>query len=383
MNILISAYYAAPCSGNFIGSMMDLGLKMRENGDNLVFVFPQTQNTIKEDSWVHWLERSGFKVYLVDTSESNEQQLNFLKDILKEKQIDILHIHFDLFLNFAKRNRKELPVHILVHEHMEYPAGKNRSVQALKFAAKSFQYRKENISIACVNRYVNMAHFGTKHWFLPNGLSLKRNTDDAVEVTRDLCREQLGIRPDEKLVMFLGWQLYRKGLDVAVKAVNECRKTDPKVVLGVIGLGTAPNIHQDGLAYIKDRTGISPAEEWIRYLPNTEDMFAYHRAADVYLSSSRSEAFSYGILEAISQNTPVVVSDIKGTSWCQKYTKAIAYPVENSVKCAEAIQKALDMGSAPSNQGDMCAEYDIGSWCIKMQEIYREIYKPRRETHES
>lgn len=84
MNILVAAYYTAPSSGNFIGSLMDLGLKLRENGSELFFVFPKAHNTTCENSWVQWLERAGFIVYLLDVSESSEEQLCFLKKSSKK-----------------------------------------------------------------------------------------------------------------------------------------------------------------------------------------------------------------------------------------------------------------------------------------------------------
>lgn len=310
---------------------------------------------------------------MVDISDSNEKQLLFLKAIIRDENIDILHIHFGLFLNFAVRNRDELNVKIIVHEHMEYPAGKSRLFQAMKYARKSFIYRKRRLGIICVNRYVDMAHFGAKHWFIPNGLSLKRKQLLNQTISREECRKLLGVADNEKLVMFLGWDLYRKGLDVAVKAVNECRKTNPDVVLGIIGLGEMPNPNQKGLDYISERTDISPFADWIRYLPNTEDMFAYHRAADVYLSSSRSEAFSYGILEAISQNTPIVVSNIKGTRWSKQYSKSYTYPVEDYRRCAEAIKSALETQSMVSNREWVCAEYSIDRWCDRIMSVYHDL----------
>lgn len=371
MNVLISAYYSAPCSGNFIGTMMDLGLKMRENGDKLAFVFPKSENTVAANSWTEWLKNAGFQVSMVDTTLPEEEQLSFLKNLISALAIDIFHIHFGLFQSIALKYRAEIPAKIIVHEHMEYPAGKNKAIQALKFFRRSVLYGMNSISIVSVNKAVDIAHFGARHWFLPNGLSMKRNLLNKESMTREDCRHILGIRDDEKLVLFLGWDLYRKGLDIAVKAVNELRRDDNHVVLGVVGLGSFPNIHMNGMDFIRERTEVSPDVEWIRYLPSTEDMFAYHRAADVYLSSSRSEAFSYGILEAISQNTPVVVSDIKGTKWCSPFTKAHFYPVEDPTACADAIQAAITQGKIAANADLICEKYSIDQWCNKMIAIYQ------------
>ena len=102
-------------------------------------------------------------------------------------------------------------------------------------------------------------------------------------------------------------------------------------------------------------------------------MFSYHRAIDVYLSASRSEAFSYGILETISQNTPVVLSDIIDTRWCIKYSKAFSYPVENYQKCADAIEKAIKAGRKESNYKDIIEEFSIGNWCERVIDVYNNV----------
>ena len=102
-------------------------------------------------------------------------------------------------------------------------------------------------------------------------------------------------------------------------------------------------------------------------------MFACHRAADVYLSSSRKEAFSYGLLEAISQNTPIVVSDIEGTRWAMEYDKAAMYPVEDPAACANAIGRAVEMGRRESNGEDLVERYGIKKWCRAVMGVYREM----------
>ena len=103
-------------------------------------------------------------------------------------------------------------------------------------------------------------------------------------------------------------------------------------------------------------------------------MFSYHRAADTYLSASRKEAFSYGLLEAISQNVPVVVSDIEGTAWAQAYSKCINYPVEDPNACAKAIEQALAL-PADSNWEKVMEDFGVARWCERMMGIYDEVLK--------
>lgn len=369
MNILIAADYATPAGGNFIASCVELGRALKKRGDQLTFLFPENQNTGGEHSWTHWLEREGFFVYLTRRNLPENEAAALLKTLIAKHQVDILHVHFGMLHHAAVTCGKSLGVKVLVHDHMDFPAGCNLAKQKLRCALQSLRYRKNGVAVVSVNPQKNASYPFARHWYVPNGLSLIRNVPRSA--SREEVRQELGIRPEEKVCLFLGWDVHRKGLDIAVRAISELRKKDPSVLLGIVGLGDPPK--QERLQFISDTTGIDPTSSWIRYFPSREDMFAYHRAVDAYLSASRSEAFSYGILEAISQNTPVVVSDIKGTGWCHSYSKAAVYPVEDAKACANAIEAAFSQTNAPSNWETLVQQYSIEHWCSQMLAVYQKL----------
>lgn len=369
MNILIAADYATPASGNFIGSCVELGRVLKKEGATLTFIFPENHNTLSDNSWVHWLKKEGHSLYLVKKDSTEEEKYDFLRKVITDHQIDILHIHFGMFHHLALTNAHKLGVKILVHDHMDFPAGCNMAKQRLRNLIESLLYSMKKIGIVSVNPQKNRSYALARHWYVPNGLSMLRNVP--VSASREQVRSELNISFEEQVCLFLGWDLHRKGLDIAVKAVAEVRERNPHMVLAVVGVGTPPN--QSCVDFLANTTGIDAMSPWIRYLPSREDMFAYHRAVDVYLSSSRSEAFSYGILEAISQNTPVVVSDIDGTSWCHDYDKAVVYSTEDSSACAEAICKALELGRRDSNADRIVNDYSIEKWCSQMMDVYKKL----------
>ena len=96
-------------------------------------------------------------------------------------------------------------------------------------------------------------------------------------------------------------------------------------------------------------------------------------ASDGYLSSSRSEAFSNGILEAISQKSPVVVSNIVGTSWAWEYDNCFTYAVEDADQCADAIEKAVLNGRKTDNYQQIIEKYGIDVGCNRIITIYKLI----------
>lgn len=369
MNVLITADYRAPSSGNFIASLLELAERMREAGNETYFLFPD--NGKGGYSWSRWLEGNGFSVRLMDMNLSEDEKVVILKKIVSENKIDLIHTHFGLCHRILLNRRNELHnVKVLVHDHMDFSPEGNLQKQKLRTLMWSAIYQFKGVGVVSVMERKHKSYFLTskkRRWFVPNGLSLRRNVPK--ELTREERRHQLGIAEEQKLCLFLGWDMYRKGVDIAVKAVADLRRRDPGVHLGLVGFGDKPSVN--ALKWIRERTGIEPVCDWIHFFPSTEDMFSYHRAADVYLSASRKEAFSYGLLEAISQNTPVVVSDIEGTAWAKEYNKCLCYPVEDAHACAEAIGAALTRRAEVSNKDVLLERYGVDGWCRAIMGIYQ------------
>ena len=372
MNVLIAADYAAPNSGSFVSSLIELGRALRSRGDSAVFVFPKSKNTLRDtqSNWCHWFEREGFPIALISLEETEEAQLQELLRLVSLHSVDVLHLHFGIFHRLMLKHRGKFKgIKVIMHDHMDFPAGYQEDFRSktrnllnavlyncldigyVAIASQKFSYYRKKIR---------------KCWYLPNALAYERNV--AQSMSREACRAAMGIA-SEKVCLFLGWSLDIKGLDIAIKAVHEYRKNDPDLVLAIVGFGEAPSA--DAAQYIEEKTGIRANSPWIKYWISTEDIYAYHRAADVYLSASRTESFSFGLLEAISQNTPVVVSDIVGTNWSWDYSKCFHYPTEDYQACASALDKALKAGRVESNYTDITTEYDIRKWCDQMMDIYK------------
>lgn len=371
MNILMMADYRTPCSGNFVASLLELAEIMRENGSYIHFIFPENQNG-GGYTWTQWLEEHGFPVTLVNDQAPTDEVLEMIKGIIRSNDIHIIHSHFGLYHKLLLMNGKKLGVKVVFHDHMDFSPEISLNKQKFRAFLYSAAYRRQGVHIISVMELKSKAYrmCGKKYGhYVPNALSLRRNTQH--ETTREEQRDQFGIHPGDKLCFMLGWNKYGKGIDIAIKAVARCRKIDPTLKLGIIGVGTPPT--EQVFDWIKAHTGVDPQSDWLCYLPSCEDIFACHRAADVFISSSRQEAFSYALLEAISQNTPVVISDVEGTKWAMQYSKAVTYPVEDSDACAGAIEQALEMGCMGSNYQEVIAQYSIDDWCERIIDIYNKM----------
>ena len=369
MNILIAADYQASQSGNFGASIIALARRIREKKSNVIIVFPEAKE------WQKWFRDEGFEVIITGSGGlGRDRQTKILKSIVQKKHINIIHIHFGMFHHAVTHHRSEFrEVSIIIHDHMDFGVGTNIIKQYLYTMARSLDYSIKRINlISVMNRKNNAYVFLKNKWFIPYGLSAERYITKSM--TRETCRKRMGISDNEKMCLLLGWDCKLKGLDIALEAINICRKTNPNICLGVIGIG---NKKAEDFAeqFIRRETDINPDAEWIHYLDSYEDMFAVHRAIDIYISASRREAFSYGLLEAVSQNTPTVVSDVPGTLWAKKYDKSFFFHNGDIEGCAKAILQASNAGRRESNYQEIIEEYGIGKWCDRIIEVYTQIMK--------
>ncbi len=370
-SVLIAAEYQAPKSGNFIASMLDLAEALKEQGVQTVFLFPEAAARC---AWVDWLTRSGFPVSFLPNG-TVQTQLDFIQALIQQNRVRLVHLHFGFLEPLLLPRHEMLGVELVIHDHFDFVTTTGQLHQRLSTMRSALLYRRYQAYCISVMKKKDGWYWlagKQRHSFISNGLSLRRMEQDPL--SREERRREIGLKDGEKLVLFLGWDMVRKGLDIAIQAVELFRKTDPTLKIGVIGVGSDGKPFPQTESFLRQK-GIDPYSEAILYMHSYEDIFALNRAVDCYISSSRAEAFSYGILEAISQNTPVVVSDIAGTSWCWDYDKCFRYPVEDPAACAEALEKALSRGRAPSNLDRFLQQYSNQLWTEKIIAVYRRLFR--------
>ena len=365
MNVMIAATYSAPKSGNFIPSVIALGRLITRNGGTAVYVVPE------ERDWADWIRNEGFNIVVTGKQALNpDNQIMLLKQLIENYKINLIHLHFGMFCHAATHHTKELKdVKIIIHDHMGFSPHSNMLKQRLTLIAHSLDYALKGISLIAVQKKKTESYmFLRRKWYIPNGLSMERNID--YSMTREECRETLGVKPSDKVCLLLGWDMKRKGFDIALKAIRKCRKNDSNIVLGLIGVGQGTPTDHTREFMARETPDIDPEEPWIKYFNNYEDIFAVYRAIDVYLMASRNEGLPYSVLEAISQNTPIVISDIQENRFAKSYSNSYYYPVEDDDACAEAIMKAMKTGFIETNSAEFLKKYGVDEWCHKILKVY-------------
>lgn len=199
-------------------------------------------------------------------------------------------------------------------------------------------------------------YFATRPPIEPNG----------VEVARFAGAQPLPERSKVKgpVVLFVGRDEPRKGLDVLREAWGQLRSALPDAQLWIAGPGTE-SVHDPGT---RAWGGVDEAT-----LPRL------YASADLYCSPARfGESFGIVLLEAMAAGTPVVASDIPGYAAVSgDGAAARLVPVGDATALAGAIAASLD--DAPGLAGLVsagrrrAAEFDWSVLAARMAGHYEDV----------
>ncbi len=125
---------------------------------------------------------------------------------------------------------------------------------------------------------------------------------------RGAARAQLGLRPDEKIVAFVGRIQPLKAPDVLLRAAALLPDIRVLIAGGASGSGLAA---PDSLVRLSDDLGISDRVTFLPPQPR-EALVNVYRAADLVAVPSYSESFGLVAVEAQACGTPVVAAAVGG-----------------------------------------------------------------------
>ena len=354
--ILFLCEYKSLYGGNFIPSLIALEEELEKKNASCVYAFPPDA---KDREWVKYLEQNGKCVVFFDFRAEINVFKEKLDKIVKENGITVIHAHFAPMMKLEKYSKANKNVRIFIHIHSDFSAGK----KDIKLSAKNFLIFKlcaGRVKFFSVSKAF-VEYNPKKISYISNGLAEKRLANNTTG--RDELRKELNIADDMVFCEIFGWSPYVKGLDVAVNAIRKANEASGgRFVLGVVcGREMTPEKMKE---WIKSKTGCSGEEDFIRYLVPREDVFAFHNAADLLISASRSEGFSYSILEMLSLGKHCVISDIPGVQWAKEYATVKAFPSENPDKCAAVLIETAENGldSDPGVAKKSAEDYSISKW---------------------
>lgn len=367
MKILILTNYASVYGGNFIPSMEAFAQYSIDKGNEVGFAL---DIKAKERIWCKSIQEK-YPIYFVKNKGSRKDAKE-LNQYIKENGYDCVYSHFSYFYIACILCMINPHLAVVCHKHTDIGSKLTLKRKIRLAIKKRFFYR--NMSLIFVSerlRKFELMEGKANSYWLPNALVTTRFQKSKKETFRQELRSNLGIRLNDPVVLMFGWHTQVKGVDIALKAFKDLLHQHPNAHLLLV---TSSAQGEDGTRKIAREFVDDDTLSKVIFLPPSQEVEKYHAAADIFLSSSRSEGFSYSILEALYLGELVVSSDLDGVQWAKKYRTVEFFPSEDIQLCSKMLDKSIN--NITAKQSDIIEtsmrvenDYEISEWVEKVYRI--------------
>jgi len=334
------ADYHGPYPGNFIPSLVAVGRAVREElGLEHRTVFPAE---VRDRPWTRLLAEAGIPAAFVPAGLGRRARARALAGLARRHDAVLLRSHFSNYDLDALAAARASGAHTVWHVHTGNLERSPRQRAADLVKARGLGRlvdRVVGVSPA-IGRELGLRGFPRDRTVvIPNGLDLARFDAPADPAA---ARAALGIPPDARVVLAYCWLPFIKGADVIAEAAERLR--DPRLVVLLVG--------REPLAAFLDARYGADRPAWLRLVEPVDDPRTLLAAADVFVSASRQEAFSYAIGEAMAAGLPVLSSDIPGPATYFAADGVRTFPSEDASALASAL---MDTFAAPPDRAALAA----------------------------
>lgn len=220
---------------------------------------------------------------------------------------------------------------------------------------------------------------------IPNGVDLHR-FHPLSELEQANLRAALGLRTDQRYIVFVGSALHRKGIDVLIRAFIQVARRVNDVELLIVG----PCDFGDHTRHIRARqqlvadlkqeleqAGLSSRAHWIGKVDNVHECL---QAADVFCLPTRREGLGTVIAEAMAVRLPVVVARLEGvtTDLIHSESQGILIAGHDPNHYADALLRLLEDSTAANVMGNSAQvraerEFSLELAAQRYAELYRKL----------
>ena len=357
--INIVCNYSSIYAGNFIPSILNLCEKL--DSDVIVFSFPiEAQNR----KWVYFIKSQGYAVFFYRSNR-------FKKDISlinKNNDINLVYTHFISGLKIKMTIPFNRHIKLFIHVHSDFSGNKKPSLK---------QRIKKFIECKCI-RTDSTYIFVSKPLFLKDKSKNKHYVCNALcldrfftsKVRSDNYLDTFHINKQDTIFLLFGWSPYIKGVDLAVKAFLDLPIDLQNKAKFIIVHGKDDGLKKcvDFLSEKLGNTSFLNNHNLI-FLPPEEDVFSLYKMCDVYVMASRSEGFSYSLMESLYFNLRCIVSDIDGCAWAKQYDNCIFFKANDSQELSQIMKKCIGQKRNPTTNMEIAKKYDINIWSNEIKSI--------------
>ena len=222
---------------------------------------------------------------------------------------------------------------------------------SIRYELKNLLYTKKAVFVAEHVKKESGKNFGI---VIYNGINTKKFRPNKKKVTKNN-------------ILFIGKDPYRKGLDIAIKAVEFANtKLENKIYLNIIGLDN----------YVKSKYAI--------YLGNVYNnlKIKYLQTSKIFIFPSRYEGFSIATMEALSCGLPIIISNKTGVNEIVRNNLNSIIIKNNDFKFyAKSIIRLINDKKTDYisiNGRKLALKYDWDNVALKYYNLYKSLAKKNR-----
>jgi glycosyltransferase involved in cell wall biosynthesis len=221
-----------------------------------------------------------------------------------DADVIVVHIVFHAFyasvrpqLRFARVPWSRWP--LVLHRRIYY-----RLIMALENKI----YRNPRVDLIAVAPLVAAQlreHFGRQDVVvIPNAVDTREFTRSARQTHRAEARKKFGFSEEEFVLLLIGNDWKKKGLDALLEALPLLKDIRPRLL--VVG-ADEPRLYRARVAELQ-------LEAAVQFSKPSSDVLFFYAAADAYVGPSLEDAFGLPVLEAMACGLPAISSGNAGVS---------------------------------------------------------------------
>jgi len=215
---------------------------------------------------------------------------------------DIIRLGFGLHETYLQQ------AHVYSRSPMQIKLGRDRIVNKVELAIERKAFANPKLKKVITNSKM-VAEDVKRRYQLPddrieviyNGVDLERfNPNNRIKY-RNAIRSELGISDQDFVLLYLGTNYGRKGLDRLLNAMPALVKQKPFIKLIVVGYGS----RIDEFKQIAEKLGVSSN---VIFAGGRRDTEALYSASDLFVLPTRFDPFANTTIEAMASGLPVITT---------------------------------------------------------------------------
>lgn len=306
-----------PSTSGVVTSIKMLEKEMKKRGHE-VYIFAPSKSEPNEDQNLYMLKSMPL---IVAKQYKNRVATFYSRDIakkIKDLNLDIIHTQSEFSLGaFGKiiSRKYDIPFihtyHTMWEDYMHYivPVKGTRNIYPKRFArtvSRNF-VRKAECIITPSKKTEKYLKYKCKIknkpiYIIPTGIDTKPFSKDNFSLEdKNKLKKSLGIKEDDKVILFLGRVAEEKSIDVIMNNMPTIFRAMPNAKFVICGVGPATESlkAQAKKLDIEDRVIFTGKIPW-------QDVPKYYNIGDVFVNASVTETQGLTFIEAMASSLPIV-----------------------------------------------------------------------------